>query len=318
MVKTQSFSSRVATAFLRAPPRIFPIPGWFPVVVQRLHPLVARDLDVAEVKTHGVRIRLDLRDYIQQRIFYESHEPAQLAFLERFARPGDVVLDAGAHVGIFTLLAASIVGEKGHVHAFEPVPSNFESLQANVRLNGFDNVTLNRAAVGAEEGELELGLPETVPDSGRTSAMYTVGGGERRVGAPVITLDSYVRDQVGDRPIRLLKMDVEGFEPAVLEGFEERLASAPPDGVMLEVNLELLERHGFRADRILDSLVGAGYRLYRPTPFGKLREVEEDLSTASVPSQPLPSPRLVGWLRRYRAEAKIFFNLFAIQPGASW
>ncbi len=273
---------------------------------------------MVEVTTHGVRIRLDLNDYIQQRIFYESHEPAQLSFLERFVRPDDVVLDAGAHVGIFTLLAASIVGEKGQVHAFEPVPSNYESLEENVRLNGFRNVRLNRAATGAEEGELELGLPEVVPDSGRTSAMYTVGGGEQRVSAPVITLDSYAEKHVRDRPIRLLKMDVEGFEPAVLEGFTGRLASAPPDGVMLEVNIELLDRHGFRVEQIVDALVGAGYGLYRPTPFGKLREVDDDLSAAEAPSQPLPTPGLVGWFRRYRAEAKVFFNLFALQPGAHW
>lgn len=266
--------------------------------------------------THGVRIRLDLNDYIQQRIFYESHEPALLSFVERFLRPGDVVLDAGAHVGIFTLLAASIVGEEGQVHAFEPVPSNFASLQENVRLNGFQNVRLNRAAAGAEEGELELGLPEVVPDSGRTSAMYTVGGGERRVSAPVIMLDSYVQEQLGERPVRLLKMDVEGFEPAVLEGFAGRLASAPPDGVLLEVNIELLGRHGFRVGQILDALVGAGYGLYRPTPFGRLRELDDDLSAADAPTQPLATPGLVGWFRRYRAEAKIFFNLFAVQPGA--
>jgi FkbM family methyltransferase len=288
------------------------------MVVQRLHPRVAPGLETVEAKTHGVRIRLDLRDYIQQRIYYESHEPVQLAFLERFLRPGDIVLDAGAHVGIFTLVAAASVQESGEVHSFEPVPNNFESLQLNVSLNGFENVTLNRAAVGAESGSLELGLPSAVPDTGTTSAMYTVGGAERRVSAPLVALDDYVKERIGDRPIRLLKMDVEGFEPAVLEGLGRRLASAPPDCVMLEVNFELLDRHGFQADAISKCLVEAGYRLYRPNAFGRLHKGDGRVSP-EVASGPLPQPSgLTGWLRRYRAEGQIFFNLFAIQPGIRW
>jgi FkbM family methyltransferase len=288
------------------------------VVVQRLHPLVARDLEAAEVTTHGVRLRLDLNDYIQRRIFYESHEPTQLAFVERFLRPGDVVLDAGAHVGIFTLVAASIVGETGEVHAFEPVPANFESLERNVRLNGFSNVRLNRAAVGAEKGELELGLPDVVPDSAETSAMYTVGGGDRRVSAAVVSLDAYVDAQIGERPIRLLKMDVEGFEPAALEGFAERLASGPPDAVVLEVNLELLQRHGFRVEQIVSPLVDSGYGLYRPTAFGRLRDLDGNLTELlAAEAGRLTQPHgLTGWLRRYREESKIFLNVFAIQPSA--
>jgi FkbM family methyltransferase len=314
MVKAQSVPSRVATAILRAPPRIFPIPGWFPVVVERLHPLVGQQVEEAEVTTHGVRIRLNLNDYIQQRIFYESHEPALLAFVERFVRPGDVVLDAGAHVGIFTLLAASLTGPTGEVHSFEPVPSNFEALEENVRLNGFRNVTLNQAAVGAEPGEVELGLPDVVPDSGTTSAMYTVGGGNRRFSARVVTLDSYV-ERLEERPIRLLKMDVEGFEPAALDGFATRLGDRPPEGIVLEVNVELLDKHGFGAAELLDRLVDWGYRLHRISPFGRLREHSADFAVAPLPTQPLPNPRLAGWLRRYRAEGQLFFNLVAVQPG---
>ena len=126
-------------------------------------------------------MRLDLRDYIQRRIFYESHEPPQVAFFKRFLSAGDVVIDVGAHVGFFTLIAASIAGSEGEVHAFEPVPSNFAALEQNARLNGFGNVVLNRAAVGAEEGEVTLGLPGEVPDYGATSAMYTAGGTLRSV-----------------------------------------------------------------------------------------------------------------------------------------
>jgi FkbM family methyltransferase len=306
----------VVTSILRTPGRIFPIPGWFPVVVERVHPAVAANLERADIVTHGVRMRLDLRDYIQRRIFYESHEPPQVAFFKRFLKAGDVVVDVGAHVGFFTLIAASIAGSEGEVHAFEPVPSNFAALEQNVGLNGFGNVVLNRAAVGGEEGEVILGLPGEVPDYGATSAMYTAGGTLRSVRAPVLTLDSYLEDHIGERGIRLVKIDAEGLEPQVLAGLERRLAEAPPDAILLEVNIELLDRHGSNSDDLVRPLRQAGYRFYRPTPWGRLREFEPGAPSTFVREGDLPdqSPGLRGWVQRYHAESRIFFNVFALQP----
>ena len=317
--KTSPLASRLATSALRLPPRIFPIPGWFPVVVERLHESVAGDLERATVTTNGIRMRLDLRDYIQRRIFYESHEPEQLAFFRRFLRPGDVVLDVGAHVGIFTLVSALGVGSAGEVHSFEPVPANFEALSRNVELNGFDNVAVNRVAVGAEPGEARLGVPEGAASlGGDTSAMYTVGGSAHTISAPVVTLDDYVADRLAGRPIRLLKLDVEGLEPAALEGFDSRLSESPPDAVVLEVNLELLDRHGFTGEGFLDALRGYGYSFFRPTARGQVKTFEPDIPDEFDPTRDVPEqgPGLRGWLRRYQAESRVFFNLFALQPHA--
>jgi FkbM family methyltransferase len=283
-----------------------------------MHPRVAGDMEHAEVVTHGVRMRLDLRDYIQRRIFYESHEPRALAFCERILRPGDVVLDVGAHVGVFTLVSASRAGPTGTVHTFEPVPANYESLVENVRLNGFENVVLNRAAAGAEEGEIALGLPEVVPDSGPTSAMYTAGGAGRTVIAPAAVLDSYADSNLEGVPIRLLKIDAEGSEPEVLAGFSRRLSTAPPDAIVVEINLELLDRHGYAADDVIAPLRAAGYRFFRESPLGRLREFEPDFAGSFDPERDAveQNPRLVGWVRRYRAETRIFLNVYALQPSA--
>jgi hypothetical protein len=148
--------------------------------------------------------------------------------------------------------------------------------------------------------------------------MYTAGGTARTVRAAMLSLDPYVEEHIGDRPIRLLKVDVEGLEQAVLEGFSRRLASAPPSAILLEVNLELLYRHGFRADDLLGLLRNAGYRLLQPTAMGKLRESEPDIPPGFDPERDLPehSPGLRGWLRRYREEGRIFFNVFALHGAA--
>jgi FkbM family methyltransferase len=259
-------------------------------------------------------MHVDLRDYTQRRIFYESYEPHELAFCERFLRPGDVVLDVGAHVGIFTLLSAAAVGPSGEVHSFEPVPGNFAALRHNVELNTFRNVELNQAAVTAEAGEISLGLAEVSPDSGETSGMFTAGAKARAFNAPAMTLDSYVGEHLDGKPIRLVKIDVEGFEPAALAGFQRCLAVAPPDAILLELNTEALHRHGFRPDDVYERLIGSGYELFRAGGAGKLRRFEPEAGAPAAELTTEPAG-LLGLVRRYRAESRLFFNVFALQPG---
>src|SRR5207237_675228 len=71
---------------------------------------------------------------------------------------GDVVVDAGANIGCFTLKAARKIGSKGKVLAFEPMMENFSMLTENVRLNGFTNVFPEECALGESDGEAELNV----------------------------------------------------------------------------------------------------------------------------------------------------------------
>src|SRR5260221_10724280 len=68
-------------------------------------------------------------------------------------KPGSTVVDIGANVGAFSILAASIVGPRGRVLAFEPINKTFERLRKNVALNGLKNVECHRAAIDSQEGE---------------------------------------------------------------------------------------------------------------------------------------------------------------------
>src|SRR5262245_8579614 len=79
-------------------------------------------------------------EYQKQRLFAKS------------VSPGDVVFDVGAHVGFYTLLASVLVGKRGRVIAFEPVPANLEYLRHHIRLNRIDNVEIIEAAVSDTDG----------------------------------------------------------------------------------------------------------------------------------------------------------------------
>src|SRR5262249_18542532 len=132
---------------------------------------------------------------------------ADEAFFRRVLRPGDTVVDVGANVGTLTLTAAALVGPEGRVWAIEPHPRPLRYLCANVALNGFANVRTVHAAAGESDGLLRL-TDSRLDDQNRVSAD---GPG---VSVPVRRLD----DVVPEGPVRLLKIDVEGFELFVLRG----------------------------------------------------------------------------------------------------
>src|SRR5688572_10021896 len=70
----------------------------------------------------------------------------------RAVRPGDVIYDIGANVGSYTILASVLVGDRGRVVAFEPVPENVRYLKEHVRVNGLENVSVIEKAVGERAG----------------------------------------------------------------------------------------------------------------------------------------------------------------------
>jgi FkbM family methyltransferase len=312
----QGLGKRALLSLLRLSARQIPIPGWFPLVVERLHPHLVGDVHEAELQADGIAMRLDLRDYIQRRIFYECHERENVALLCRHLSPGDVVLDVGAHVGLFSIVAANIVGPEGSVHAFEPVPANFLALANNVRLNGFENVVLNNVAVGSQHGRLRLGLPSEVPDTGPTSAMYTAGSDVAAIEVDVVCLDDYVDRHIAATPVTLLKLDVEGGEPDVLAGFARTLSSRPPRLLLTEVNLERLADHRLKAADVLEPLQAYGYDLHRVTLAGRLKPLHPKDVRELTPDDQRREPKggVLGWARRARTEPQIFFNVVAVQP----
>jgi FkbM family methyltransferase len=271
MAHKPTLARRAGIGLLRLPSRTLEIPGWFPLVVERAHRYLVRGDAPVEFKTVGVRMRLDLNDYTQRRIFYNAHEHREVEFVRRFLRPNETVVDVGATVGLFTLVSARAVAPSGKTHSFEPVPGNFESLAENVRLNGFEHVLLNAVAVGRESGELQLGLPEVTPDRGQTSGMYTSGAADRTITVPKIDLGEYVDEHLANTPIRLVKVDVEGMEPEVLLALERRLQERPPDAFIVEVNVERLRANGWEVADVARPLERAGYRFFTLKPRGRLR-----------------------------------------------
>lgn len=148
-------------------------------------------------------------------------------------KPGQRVVDIGANIGSFTILAGSVVGPTGRVFAFEPMPETFERLRENVALNQLDHVVCQQAAVDAMDGTLTMKLA-------RKSALASAHGvnpeetTEGSVTVPCLSLRHVFEHNQIDR-VHLLKVDCEGSEYGIFEGLAPELASRI-DQIVMEVH----------------------------------------------------------------------------------
>ena len=213
-----------------------------------------------------------------------NYEVAETRFCERVVRPGTTAFDVGAHIGLYSLLLARLVGTEGRVHAFEPEPRNHERLIANLALNGADNVVARRAAAYSRTSRVELnvfgaglgawhslGRPR-LPDPfapGRT--VEPVGAIE----VEAVALDDYCAE-AGVRRIDFLKVDVEGAERDVLEGARGLLAEGGVGVILFEASLPQTEALGHGPAEVFELLAEHGFRSFALDDAGRpAREVGE-------------------------------------------
>ena len=137
-------------------------------------------------------------------------------------RKGQIVIDAGAHIGIYSVRASKQVGKRGTVVAIEPHPANFECLEANLKLNKCTNVIPIRAALASSCGEVNL-----FPDASSAGHSVKLGGGNESMSVRSITLDQLMK-VLKLTAVHLLKANVEGAMTDVLKGAAETLKSSKP------------------------------------------------------------------------------------------
>lgn len=187
-----------------------------------------RNLVIKEIEP-GLRLVIDLADHaIGLNILRGRFELNELEFVRRTVKPGQHVVDAGAHIGLFAMHLAAAVGPSGSVHCFEPFDANAECLEQAIIENRFaDCVVVERAAVGAAAGMAPLVYAPAALNSG--GAYIGRSGGEVPPGHEtrqirVVALDGYALR----RPVSFIKIDVEGAEPQALRGAARLLREDRP------------------------------------------------------------------------------------------
>jgi FkbM family methyltransferase len=223
----------------------------------------------------------DLRGYLRHRSFLAEASRPRTTIRELFVaalRPGLTVVDGGAHVGLYTVLAARGVGQEGLVLAFEPDPYNLAALEVNVRRAGGQARVVPKA-LGAEPGEASFHISRgTIGSSlvarGDTASVRTV---------EVTSVDA---ELARENPRALLvKLNVEGAEPRVLAGMRRTLARVQEVTMFVEVNPPGLREAGTEPEELLAELVLLGFDV-------SAVDLATQTLTAIDPSRPLSKGHL--------------------------
>ncbi len=214
----------------------------------------------------GRELLVPIDDYVGRAAFYAGDLDRKISWVcARLVRGGDTVLDIGANLGLVTMVLSSLVGPDGRVHAFEPNPRMVELLRQSIDRAGSKNVTVHPVALGAAEDVLDLHVP--VNHAGQGSLRPNARG--ERVRVPVKPLAS-IPQLPFDRPIRLVKIDVEGYEPEVLRGAGPLLSRNPPQAILFELN----QHESFTAHPTVQILAGHGYDFFAlPKRWVRMRAV---------------------------------------------
>lgn len=193
--------------------------------------------------------------YPPLRMALDQYEIGTTQVLESILQSGMVFIDAGAHVGYFSLIAARLVGPEGLVYSFEPDPSNHQLLEKNIELNNYKNVTPVNSALSDRPGTMTLHL--TSLDTGRHSLYPQDIPLKGQINVPTTTLDAFL-DARGWPQIDLIKMDVEGSEEDVINGMSELMKRNPKPQLLIEFNPALLRRAGVDLFKFIDSFQSWG------------------------------------------------------------
>lgn len=207
----------------------------------------------------GGEVLAPLNDYVGRSAFYVGDLDRKITWIcSQLVRPGDTVLDIGANIGMVTLWLSKLVGEQGKVHAFEPNPELQKILEEMLSHNQVSNVCLYPIALGTEQGSLELRIPRV--NAGAASLIRNRNLSDCDVvEVPVRPLSKIVAEE-GINSIRLIKIDVEGFEAEVFQGGQEVLESIRPEVILFELNERL---DGLIRDQpVIKILRDFGYRFF--------------------------------------------------------
>lgn len=188
---------------------------------------------------HGLQLELRLKQYPDGSMYFGVYEVRTVRLIHQLLRAGDIAVDVGGNLGYMTLHMARAVGIDGLVITFEPLPENVQRLRRHLDLNQASNVRVVQAAVGEQAGELPLYNPaDQGTETHARGSLRPRDDADETCTVPMVTLDEEV-----DRPVRLIKIDVEGAEVGVLAGAKETIRRFRPH-IIAEHNAERLGAFG--------------------------------------------------------------------------
>jgi FkbM family methyltransferase len=222
---------------------------------------------------YGMAFDLDPEEPSQKTVldFFNGgnfYEPDISNVLLRVLKPGDLFVDVGANIGIFSVLARLLVGDTGNAVAFEPAEKNLLQLRRNLELNGMTDVATVPKIVSNRPGTADLFL---CSDNGGGHSIWPPGNfppnersrqSSEAVPTDVTTLDIALAELMPGRAPKLIKIDTEGAEQMVLEGAERLLSSGNTPFIIGELHEFGLSQLGHSQDSLRRHMQVRGYETF--------------------------------------------------------
>ena len=238
-------------------------------------------------RINNILFEYDLGDYRGTApMYFGSYAPLVVDAMKRYLTPGDTFIDVGANIGYLSAIAAGLVGERGQVHSFEPVPAYFDRLNRLAQLNPEHSIIVNSCAAGDKPDTCTIYVTR---EPGQNTLVRSYKSEVEIVATlevPVVRLDSYIDTHHIDR-VALIKIDAEGFELPVLRGlggYFEKSAWRPP--IICEIAPRAYPLMGLSVHELAAFMSGFGYTPrdlidgVRPLNLSAIKHVEDVLFVA--------------------------------------
>jgi FkbM family methyltransferase len=195
--------------------------------------LLGKDAIVRRVHGHKMLLNIQRPGISHELAIWGKREILETKIFKSVVKGGMVVVDLGANIGYYTLMAATLVKDIGKVYAIEPVPVNYNVLSKNVRLNRLENIVeLHHIAISNRQGKARFFLGEA--DNLGTLMDYTEHGKiSEFIDVQTVTLDLFMERR---GTVDLVRMDIEGSECDVFEGMERTFNQKIPPRLFFEVH----------------------------------------------------------------------------------
>lgn len=209
---------------------------------------------VAVTTRFGFRMMADRLDAVKWFVYYFGQlEPQISVAWSRLLKSGDHVIDIGGNVGYHALLAGTLVGSTGQVVTVEPSKYIYDQLINNIALNGYSHITALKNAVSNKIGEVDLYFAgENIQGN---SSIYRNDSHSHSEKVTCITLQQ-IGEQIDLSRVKLIKIDVEGAEPLVLDSLYQSLDKLNPD---LVIFVEISPNNTEETERMLNPFLNAGF-----------------------------------------------------------
>jgi len=192
--------------------------------------------------------------------YYGTYEAGTLDVIRRCLRAGDTFIDVGANIGFISLFASHFVGANGVVYSFEPVPEIFKILQRNISLNEIGNILAYNFALGSTSNSATIHYNWDKSRGSASLIPYKENSRSREV--CIQTLDEFVTENRLFN-IRMVKIDVEGWELEVLKGSKNLLSSPSAPIICVEYS-NLHKTQGGQLLNIYDFILSINhYQIYK-------------------------------------------------------